>query len=210
MLPANPRRLEPLFDVTAVRSKALFLHPPAMATVRRGFALVVQRARRSLRLAASRSCERSRETPTGAHGTKRYQERPCCPVCAPPSGAAEQSGFQILLAASCLDSATAGRTKSRPISGRLSIVSVRTCDPSRRASAAAMASSKKSQTWAPRPERDRSSAAGRLRWRQASRNAAASSRQPALSKSTARKKQISPCSKGVDASDEGLSFSVAT
>ena len=47
------------------------------------------------------------------------------------------------------------------MSGRRSIVSVSRCDPSSRARAAGMASSKKSQTWPPRPERDRSRAAGR-------------------------------------------------
>ncbi len=43
----------------------------------------------------------------------------------------------------------------------------------------------------PRPERDRSSAAGRFKRRAASRKAIASSRQPALSKSTARRKHVS-------------------
>ena len=49
------------------------------------------------------------------------------------------------------------------MSGRPSMVSVRTCEPRRRASAAGRASSKKSQTCPPRPERDRSRAAGRSR-----------------------------------------------
>lgn len=70
---ANPRRSEPLFDVTEVRPRALFLHRPVVATVRRGCVLVVRRSRRSLQPAASLSFERSRETPTvfsclrGAH-----------------------------------------------------------------------------------------------------------------------------------------------
>jgi hypothetical protein len=86
--------------------------------------------------------------------------------------------------------------ESRPTSGRPSMVSVRTCDPSLRASAAGIASSKKNQAWAPRPERDRSTAAGRFRRRHAWRKAAASWRQSALSKSTARKKHVSSYSSG--------------
>jgi hypothetical protein len=99
------------FDVMEVQSKASFHRRPAVATVRREYGLVVQRPRRSLQPGAALSCERSLEMPSGRpREQRRYQERPCCPVCALPSGAAEQSGFRILLAASCLDSETAGRT----------------------------------------------------------------------------------------------------
>src|SRR5688572_1237523 len=45
----------------------------------------------------------SREMPTGrATEQRRHREKPCCPVCVQPSEAAKQSGFQILLVASCL------------------------------------------------------------------------------------------------------------
>ena len=73
-----------------------------------------------------------------------------------------------------------------------SIVSVMTCAPSLRAKAAGIASSKKSQTWAPRPDRDRSIAAGSDSPRHVSRNATASSRHPPLSKSTARRSTSRP------------------
>jgi hypothetical protein len=86
--------------------------------------------------------------------------------------------------------------ESRPMSGRPSIVSVRMWDPSRRASPAGRASSKKSQTCPPLPERERSSDAGSCSRLHASRNATASSRQPDLSKSTARKKHVSSRSSG--------------
>jgi len=108
---ANPRRSEPLFDVTEVRSTALFLHRPVVATARRGCALVVRRPRRSLPPVASLPFERSREAPTDRAMEQRgYQEKLCCPVCAPPAEAAEQSGFRIPLAASCPGSETVGRT----------------------------------------------------------------------------------------------------
>jgi hypothetical protein len=64
------------------------------------------------------------------------------------------------------------------------------------ANAAGMASSKKNQTCAPRPERERSRAVGRFSRRHVSRNAVASSCHPALSKSTARKKHVSSRNSG--------------
>ena len=67
--------------------------------------------RRSLQPALGRSCARSRETPTGRPTEQgRHRERRCCPACAAPSAAAGRSGSRILLAASCPDSETAGRT----------------------------------------------------------------------------------------------------
>ena len=50
--------------------------------------------------------------------------------------------------------------------------------------------------WTDWPERERSMAAGRSSWRHVSANAVASSRQPALSKSAARKKHASSRSIG--------------
>ena len=87
--------------------------------------------------------------------------------------------------------------ESSPMSGRLSIVSVRRCDPSRRASAAGMASSKKSQTCA-------ASSGARLFEGGRKTQPAARVRErpqhlrchPALSKSTARKKHVSSRSSG--------------
>jgi hypothetical protein len=60
----------------------------------------------------------------------------------------------------------------------------------------ASASSKKSHTCAPRPERERSKANGKVLRLQVSTKAAASSRQPSLSKSAAKKKHVSSCSIG--------------
>src|SRR5438128_803306 len=74
---ADYQRSGPLFDVTEVQSKALFLRRPAMATVRRECGLVVQRPRRSLQPGTGQSCERLPETPTGRPTEqRRYQERP--------------------------------------------------------------------------------------------------------------------------------------
>jgi hypothetical protein len=67
------------------------------------------------------------------------------------------------------------------------MVSVRTYEPSFRARLAETVSSKKSQTWPPFPERDRSRAAGRENLRQVSTKAPASSCQFWLSKSAAKK-----------------------
>ena len=65
-----------------------------------------------------------------------------------------------------------------------------------RAKAAGIASLKKNHTWPPRPERDRSRATGSPIRRQVSMNARASSLQPCLSKSMARRKQVSSSSIG--------------
>ena len=82
------------------------------------------------------------------------------------------------------------------MSGRSSIASVRRCEPSRRASAAGIACSKNSHACPPRPDRERSRAAVRPRRRQPRRKAIASACHPSLSKSTARKKQVSSRSSG--------------
>src|SRR6188768_3806946 len=71
-----------------------------------------------------------------------------------------------------------------------------------------MGSSKKNQTCAPRPERDRSRAAGRFRRRAASRKATASSRQPALSEIEGKKETRLVLQKRVDTGDKRLPLGV--
>ena len=186
---ASPDDREPLFDVTEVRSKALFLHHLAVATVRRGCGLVVQRPRRSLQSGGLPILRTTRE--------KR-------PLVGPRNKGAIKKDSVVLFARSPLErqSNQVSNLRHRVLIRKQPVVRIETdirtplhClgEDMRSQSSGKRGwngSSKKTRH-APRPERDRSSAAGRLRWRQVSRNAAASSRQPALSKSTARKKQVS-------------------
>ena len=95
------------------------------------------------------------------------------------------------------------------MSGRPSIVSVRRCDPSRRASAAGMASSKKSQTCAPRPDRDRSRAAGRPRRRQRFEKGRGIVLPAGLVEVDGQEEARLVEQQRIDTSDEGLSLGVA-
>jgi hypothetical protein len=76
------------------------------------------------------------------------------------------------------------------------IVSVMREQPIWRAVEAATGAEKKNQTWAPLPERDRSTAAGRPCARQVSAKTATSSVHDALSKSAARNQQVSSVRSG--------------
>ena len=99
-----------------------------------------------------------------------------------------------------------GKSRSyepKPSVGWASIASVSRCAPRRLANAAGSASSKNIQTWAPWPERDRSMAAWSERVRHARAKARASSRQSALSKSTARKWHVSSSSRGYTPATNG-------
>ena len=161
------RSAAPCGDATAALSTARRLRRPVAAAARRGCGRVVRRPGRSLRPARGRSCARSRETPTGRPTARSASSRKTLLPC---SRGRFCSGSAIRLPnPPCGIVSWFGKRRSyesSPMSGRRSIVSVRRCDPSLRASAAGMASSKKSQTCPPRPERDRSSAAGRSRRRQ--------------------------------------------
>jgi hypothetical protein len=84
----------------------------------------------------------------------------------------------------------------KPISLRVSIVSVRMSAPSARASRAGIGSEKKIQTWPPSPERERSSAAGMPLVRHVCMKARESSAQCSPSKSAARNEQRSSASIG--------------
>jgi hypothetical protein len=86
--------------------------------------------------------------------------------------------------------------ESRPISGRCSMVSVRRKEPIFRNSTAGSGSEKKIHTWAPFPERERSSAAATSWDLQVSRNADTSSIHVVLSKSTARNQDVSSGKRG--------------
>ena len=129
------------------------------------------RPRRSASSTSSSTCVSpilrtlARNAHWSAYGTAVIQEDAVALLAWPPSAAAGRSDCRILRAATCLDSERGDRTnQSRCPAGAPSFRSGR-CEPSLRASAAGMASSKKNQTCPPRPERDRSSAAGRFRRR---------------------------------------------
>ncbi len=68
--------------------------------------------------------------------------------------------------------------------------------PSRRAAEASTKSSKKIQTWAPLPDRERSKQAGTPTWLHTSKKARLSNSQLPLSKSHARSRQRSPSISG--------------
>ena len=88
-----------------------------------------------------------------------------------------------------------GKSRSydaNPISGRRSIVSVRSSAPSCRASRAWTGSAKKIYTWPPLPDLDRSSAAGISLRRHVSTYASASAAHWSPSKSAARNQLVAP------------------
>jgi hypothetical protein len=131
----------------------------------------------------------------------RHRGTRCCSALWRASARAGQSGCRIRLAASCPGWGRGGRTNRARHPG---------VSPSSQSEDAIRAGGPAPLGWRRRRRprrvrlgRDRSSAAGTLRRRHVSRKAAASSSQPALSRSTARKKQVSSWSSGQTPATKG-------
>ena len=140
----------------------------------------------------------TRGTPTGPATVPTSSDRgtTCCRARRTRPGAAGRSGSRTRPWAGSPGTGRTGRSWLRSSSALVDIACRSSAAPSDRASAAATGPSKKTHTWPPLPERERSSAAGTpLAW-QASRYASASSTHVPLSKSHASRVQVSPRSSG--------------
>ncbi len=191
------RRRGPRLAFVLVRARAIARRRSAAAPV----GLADERARPATRLSL-RDVGQKRPL-VGMRLELVVEEDAVAALARAASAAAARSGSRIRLSAACPDWERAGRTS--PVRCRAAVPSSRSAGASRVCAPGRpeWPLRRRARHGRPVPERDRSSAAGSFSRRHVSRNAAASSCHPSLSKSTARKKQDSSCSIGYTPATNG-------